>query len=211
MSECCDHDVKFDGMSDDYKKRLKLVIALNAAMFVVEITAGHIAGSQALQADAVDFLGDALTYGLSLAVIGASVRARTNAALAKGVSLMLMGLWVLGSTIYRVFFSGVPEAEIMGLIGLLALLTNVSSVLLLFRFKEGDANVRSVWVCSRNDAIGNVAVMVAALGVWGTTTGWPDLAVAMVMAGLFLSSSFQITQQAVAERRAEEDSANTAH
>lgn len=201
MAGCCGHNAKFDGVSDDYKRRLWLVIALNAIMFVVEMSAGHAAKSQALQADALDFLGDALTYGISLAVIGASVRARTNAALAKGISLLLMGLWVFGSTLYRVFYVGVPQAEIMGVVGFLALLTNLASVLLLVRYKDGDANVRSVWLCSRNDAIGNVAVMFAALGVWGTATGWPDLAVAAIMAGLFLSSAFQIVRQALAERR----------
>jgi cation diffusion facilitator family transporter len=201
MSGCCGHNAKFDGVSDDYKRRLWIVIALNAIMFVVEITAGHYAKSQALQADALDFLGDALTYGISLAVIGASTQARTNAALAKGISLLLMGLWVFGSTVYRVFFFGVPEAEIMGIIGFLALMTNLASVLLLVRYKDGDANVRSVWLCSRNDAIGNVAVMFAALGVWGTATGWPDLIVAAIMASLFLSSAFQIVRQALAERK----------
>ncbi len=201
MSGCCGHDAKFDGVSADYKRRLWIVIALNAAMFIVEMTAGHLAKSQALQADALDFLGDALTYGISLAVIGASIRIRTNAALAKGISLLLMGLWVMGSTVYRVFYIGIPEAEIMGVVGFLALLTNLASVLLLVRYKDGDANVRSVWLCSRNDAIGNVAVMFAALGVWGTASGWPDLAVAMIMASLFLSSAFQIVKQALAERR----------
>ena len=201
MSGCCGNDAKFDGVSADYKRRLWIVIALNAAMFIVEMTAGHLAKSQALQADALDFLGDALTYGISLAVIGASIRIRTNAALAKGISLLLMGLWVMGSTVYRVFYIGIPEAEIMGVVGFLALLTNLASVLLLVRYKDGDANVRSVWLCSRNDAIGNVAVMFAALGVWGTASGWPDLAVAMIMASLFLSSAFQIVKQALAERR----------
>ena len=201
MSGCCGHDAKFDGVSADYKRRLWIVIVLNAAMFIVEMTAGHLAKSQALQADALDFLGDALTYGISLAVIGASIRIRTNAALAKGISLLLMGLWVMGSTVYRVFYIGIPEAEIMGVVGFLALLTNLASVLLLVRYKDGDANVRSVWLCSRNDAIGNVAVMFAALGVWGTASGWPDLAVAMIMASLFMSSAFQIVKQALAERR----------
>ena len=201
MAGCCGHDAKFDGVSADYKRRLWIVIALNAVMFAVEMTAGHMAKSQALQADALDFLGDALTYGISLAVIGASVRVRTTAALAKGISLLLMGLWVFGSTVYRVFYVGVPAAEIMGVIGVLALLTNLASVLLLVRYKDGDANVRSVWLCSRNDAIGNVAVMIAALGVWGTATGWPDLIVATIMAGLFLSSAFQIVRQALSERR----------
>ena len=198
---CCGHDAKFEGLSADYKRRLWLVIALNAVMFVVEMTAGHVAQSQALQADALDFLGDSLTYGISLAVIGASVQVRTNAALAKGISLLLMGIWVLSSTVYRVFYVGVPEAQIMGAVGLLALLTNLASVLLLVRYKDGDANVRSVWLCSRNDAIGNVAVVFAALGVWGTSSGWPDLIVAMIMACLFLSSAYQIMRQALAEHR----------
>ena len=201
MSGCCGHNAKFDGVSKDYKRRLWIVIALNAVMFAVETGAGQLARSQALQADALDFLGDALSYGLSLAVIGASVRVRTNAALAKGASLMLMGAWVFGATVYRVFVAGFPEAEIMGIVGVLALAANMSSVLLLVRYKDGDANVRSVWLCSRNDAIGNVAVMVAALGVWGTATGWPDLIVAAAMAALFLSSSFQIIRQALQEQR----------
>ena len=201
MSGCCGSGVKFDGVSGDYKRRLWVVIALNALMFIVEMLAGHLAKSQALQADALDFLGDALTYGISLAVIGASIRVRTNAALTKGVSLLLMGLWVFGSTMYRVLYVGVPEAQIMGVIGLLALLANLASVLLLVRYKDGDANVRSVWLCSRNDAIGNVAVMLAAVGVWGTASGWPDLIVAAIMAGLFLSSSFQIIKQALREKQ----------
>ncbi|MEL7213153.1 MAG: cation transporter [Pseudomonadota bacterium] len=201
MAGCCNSNAKFDGLSDDYKRRLWLVIAINAVMFVVEMTAGHIAKSQALQADALDFLGDALTYGLSLAVIGASLKIRATAALVKGASLSLMGIWVMGSTIYRVFFVGVPEAEIMGVIGFLALVANLVSVALLVRYKDGDANVQSVWLCSRNDAIGNVAVMFAALGVWGTATGWPDLIVAGIMATLFLSSAYMIVKQALAEYR----------
>lgn len=178
-----------------------IVIALNAGMFAVEMTAGQLAGSKALQADALDFFGDALTYGISLAVIGRSLRVRSTAALAKGLSLLLMGLWVFGSTLYEVFLVGVPQAQIMGVVGFLALLTNLASVLLLVRYKDGDANVRSVWLCSRNDAIGNIAVMAAALGVWGTATGWPDLIVAGIMAALFLSSAYQIIVQAMVERR----------
>ena len=201
MEGCCGNDAKFDGVSDEYKRRIWIVIALNATMFVVEMTAGQVAQSQALKADALDFLGDALTYGISLAVIGASLRARTNAALAKGISLFLMGAWVFGSTVYRVFYVGVPAAEIMGIVGALALATNLASVFLLMSYKDGDANVRSVWLCSRNDAIGNIAVMIAALGVWGTASGWPDLIVAAIMASLFLSSSFQIIRQALEERR----------
>jgi Co/Zn/Cd efflux system component len=177
------------------------VIALNAAMFVVEMTGGALAGSQALQADALDFLGDATTYGISLAVIGASLQIRARAAILKAISLTAMGLWVLGSTAYHVLVLGVPHAEVMGAIGLLALAVNVTSVLVLMRYKDGDANVRSVWLCSRNDAIGNVAVMLAALAVGFTGTKWPDLIVAAIMAGLFLSSSMQILRQSVQELR----------
>lgn len=191
----------FDGMSVDYKRRLWAVIALNAVMFGVEMGAGRLAGSLALQADALDFFGDALTYGISMAVIGAGLRTRSTAALAKGISLLGMGLWVFGSTVYTVFYVTTPEAEVMGIVGFLALLTNLASVLLLVRYKDGDANVRSVWLCSRNDAIGNIAVMIAALGVWGTATGWPDLIVAGIMAGLFLTSSWQIIGRSLAERR----------
>lgn len=205
MSGCCGNDAKFDGVSEDYKRRLWLVIAINALMFVVEMSAGRLAQSQALQADALDFLGDALTYGLSLAVIGSSIAVRTNAALFKGISLLAVGAWVFGSTVYRVFYGGVPTAEIMGWVGLLALVANCASVLLLMSYKDGDANVRSVWLCSRNDAIGNIAVMFAALGVWGTASGWPDLIVASIMACLFLSSAIQIIKQSLDERRSAND------
>ena len=192
----CSGNPRFDGMDPRYKRALWVVILINAVMFLVEMTAGHLAGSQALQADALDFLGDTLTYGMSLAVIGASLRARSTAAMVKGISLTLMGLWVFAATAYSIFVLGVPRAEIMGGIGLAALAANVTSVLLLMRYKDGDANVRSVWLCSRNDAIGNVAVMGAALAVWSTNSAWPDLIVAAAMASLFLNSSFLILRQA---------------
>lgn len=199
---CCSGGVPaFDGMDPRYRRTLWAVIGLNGVMFVTEMMAGQLSGSQALQADALDFLGDTVTYGLSLAVIGASLQARATAALFKGLSLSLMGLWVFGSTLYHLFVLGVPRAEIMGAIGFLALAANLASVGLLMPYKDGDANVRSVWLCSRNDAIGNVAVMIAALGVWGSATAWPDLIVASVMAGLFLTSSAQILRQAWTEYR----------
>lgn len=213
MGACCghDHSAAFDGVSPVYKRRLWLVIAINAIMFCVEMTAGQAAGSKSLQADALDFFGDAMTYGISLAVIGSSLRLRSAAALFKGGSLLAMGLWVAGSTIYQVFTQGVPEAQVMGVVGFLALLANVASVLILMRYKDGDANVRSVWLCSRNDAIGNVAVMIAAFGVWGTATGWPDLAVAALMASLFLSSAWQILRQALTEARSGSENADDGH
>jgi len=204
-SDCCGHDARFDGLSADYKRRLWLVISINATMFLVEMTAGALAGSQALQADALDFLADSTTYGISLAVIGASVRTRAWAAFGKGASLLMMGVWVLGSTLYHVFVTGLPRAEVMGVVGFLALAANAASVLLLMRYKDGDANVRSVWLCSRNDAIGNVVVMIAAAAVWFTDTRWPDLIVAAIMASLFLTSAWQIVSQSMQELRGSEE------
>lgn len=193
---CCGSDAKFDGVSNEFKRALWAVIAINGAMFIFEMAAGAFAGSKALQADALDFLGDTVTYALSLYVIGMSLRVRATAALAKGLSLGAMGLWVFGSTAYQVLVLGVPSAEIMGGIGLLALTANLTSIWILMRFKDGDSNVRSVWLCSRNDAIGNVAVIMAAAGVYLTGTAWPDLIVATLMAGLFLWSAGQIIRQA---------------
>jgi Co/Zn/Cd efflux system component len=197
----CSNGVAFDGVDPRYRGALWLVIGLNAAMFAVEMGAGVLAGSQALQADALDFFGDTLTYGLSLAVIGMSLEVRATAALIKGVTLALMGAWILGSTLWHTFALGLPRAEVMGTVGFLALAANVTSVLLLMKYRDGDANVRSVWLCSRNDAIGNVAVVLAALGVWGTATGWPDIIVAGLLATLFLQSATKILRQALDEWR----------
>jgi Co/Zn/Cd efflux system component len=201
----CAGKVTFDGLSRDYKARLWAVIAINASMFAVEMGGGVMAGSEALQADALDFLGDTLTYGMSLAVIGLSLHVRATAALIKGAMLALMGAWVLGATVWHAFVLGTPRAEVMGGIGLLALAANMASVLILINYKYGDANVRSVWLCSRNDAIGNVAVMLAALGVWSTATGWPDVIVAAILASLFLNSANKILRQALAEGQLAKD------
>lgn len=202
MGSCCHHNQpRFEGLSSTYRRVLWLVIAINGSMFLAEMIAGHLAGSRALQADALDFFGDSLTYAITLAVIGRSLLVRSSSALFKGGSLLLLGLWVAGSTLWSIWRGEVPEAEVMGLFGLLALIANVASLLLLMRWRDGDANIRSVWLCSRNDAIGNVAVMIAALGVFGTAAAWPDLLVAGIMSGLFLSSAFQILRQALAERR----------
>ncbi|WP_028467399.1 cation transporter [Nisaea sp.] len=205
MAGCCGHDhenVVFEGMSAAYRRALWAVILINGVMFVVEMAAGFGAGSMALKADALDFLADTATYALSFYVIGKAARVRASAALFKGFSLALMGLWVFASTAYQVLVVGVPEAVVMSSVGVLAFIANMASVGLLYRFRDGDANVRSVWLCSRNDAIGNVAVVIAAGGVWYTGTGWPDLAVAGVMAGLFCWSSFQIIRQGLGEMRA---------
>ncbi len=201
MSAGHDHSHTFDGMNDEYKRRLMLVTAINVGMFVVEMTAGQLAGSQALKADALDFAADGATYALSLWAIGRPQHIRTGAAVIKGVSLLAMGVWIAATTLYQFFVLGVPEAEVMGLIGFLALAANMLSVYLLFAYKDGDANIRSVWLCSRNDAIGNVAVMVAAVLVAWLGSGAPDLIVAGVMAALFLSSSYQILRQSWGEWR----------
>jgi Co/Zn/Cd efflux system component len=201
MAGCCGSEIGFDGLSAAYKRVLWAVIAINGIMFGVEMSAGVLAGSQALKADALDFLGDTVTYGLSLAVIGMPLVWRSRAALLKGLSLGAMGLWVLGSTAHQLLVLGLPRAEVMGAIGFLAFAANVASVLLLLRYRDGDANVRSVWLCSRNDAIGNLAVVLAAGGVWSTATAWPDLIVAGIMAGLFLWSSIGIIRQALGELR----------
>jgi Co/Zn/Cd efflux system component len=196
-----DHAATFEGMNADYKRRLVLVTGINIGMFVIEMLAGQLSGSQALKADALDFFADGVTYALSLWAIGKPPGVRAGAAFAKGLSLMTMGLWVAGSTLYQFFVLGVPQAEVMSVVGMLALCANLASVYLLVAYKDGDANIRSVWLCSRNDAIGNVAVVVAALLVALLGTGVPDLIVAGVMAALFLSSAFQILRQSFAEWR----------
>ena len=202
MSGCCEEKV-FDGLSPAYKRALIAVIAINATMFVVEMWAGMTSGSQALKADALDFAGDAATYGLSLAVIGASIRTRAMASLIKSGSLAFIAIAVLGMTALR-FAEGVPpEAQTMSLVALLALAANVTSVIILLKWRDGDSNVRSVWLCSRNDAIGNVAVIVAGLLVAATASALPDLLVAIMLAGLFLRSSIAIARQAMSELRSE--------
>jgi Co/Zn/Cd efflux system component len=198
---CCNcAAATFDGRSVAYRRVLWIVIVLNAAMFVVEVGAGYLARSQALQADALDFLGDAATYALTLLVIGRPAAWRANAALFKGASLGALALWIAGSTFWRAIQGGTPEPVTMSAVGALALTVNVTAALMLFRFRDGEANVRSVWLCSRNDAIGNVAVMLAGAGVWASDTAWPDLVVAAFMASLFLHSASRIVSQAIAER-----------
>ncbi len=198
--------MKFDGLSAGYRRALWAVIAINASMFAVELGAGALSGSMALAADSLDFLADSLTYGLSLWVIGRPIAWRSRAAVFKGLSLAVMGIGVFAATIWESFVLGVPEAFVMSGVGFLALAANVASVLILFRWRDGDANVRSVWLCSRNDAIGNVAVVAAGGAVWLTASGWPDVIVAASMAGLFLKSAFTILRQALEELREDRNS-----
>lgn len=197
----CGSETVFTGQDPAFRRALWLVIAINAGMFAVEFAAGAIAGSLALQADSLDFAMDAATYGLSLAVIGLAPATRARAALFKAASLGLVAAWVLGAALWRVFVAGTPEPITMGAVAIAAAAANLGAVGLLWRWREGDANIRSVWLCSRNDALGNLFVLAAAVGVFGTGTRWPDLAVAAVMAGLFLSTSLGVGRRALAELR----------
>ncbi len=196
---CCGHEQNFAGVSQTYRRILLIIIVINGLMFGVEMVAGWLSGSQALQADALDFLGDTISYAVSLWAIGKALAIRSRAALAKGISLALMAAWVTGSTLYKVLILNTPDALTMGTVAIAAFVANLVSVLLLMRYRDGDANVRSVWLCSRNDAIGNLIVVAAASGVWATDSAWPDLSVAFIMAALFLSSAIQIIRQARAE------------
>lgn len=201
MAGCCHHETGFDGNSKAFRRVLWTVMGLNGVMFAVEIVAGVAAGSLALMADAGDFLGDTFTYAISLAVLGSALRVRAGAALFKAFTLAALGLFILGGALYRVLVLGAPDAMTMGVVGLVALLVNLFCAGLLFRFRDGDANVRSVWLCSRNDAIGNGAVLLAASGVWASGTPWPDLAVGGLMGAIFLSSAASILRQALGEWR----------
>lgn len=191
---CCETPGGDTATHNDPRWRRVLWIALvaNAAMFLVEIVAGVAADSRALQADALDFFGDAANFAISLGVGGMALAWRARAALLKAASMLVFGLWVLGYAIYGVVAGAEPHAPTMGLIGALALLVNVAVALLLFRYRIGDANMRSAWICSRNDAIGNLAVLVAALGVFGTGRAWPDLLVAAIMAVLAIWGSVEV-------------------
>ncbi|WP_237213932.1 cation transporter [Falsiroseomonas oryziterrae] len=205
---CCGTDTVFTGQDPAFRRALWIVIAVNAAMFLVEFVGGALAGSLALQADSLDFAMDAATYGLSLAVIGLSPVTRARAALLKAASLGLIAAWVLGAAFWRIFVEGRPEPITMGAVAIAAAAANLLSVALLWRWREGDANVRSVWLCSRNDALGNLLVLVAALGVFGTGTRWPDLIVAAAMAALFLNTSLGTARRALAELREERAAAH---
>lgn len=200
--DCCD-EVSFDGVSAAYKRALWAVIAINGTMFFVEMSAGLAAQSMALKADALDFLGDTATYFISFLVLGQPLVVRARVAFLKGLSLGVFAIVILVATFYRVFVSGAPDGMLMGEIGALAFAANMASVLILIRFRAGDANVRSVWLCSRNDAIGNLAVVGAAFAVAWTGRAWPDLVVALVLAGLFLTSAVKIIRQALAEMQHE--------
>jgi Co/Zn/Cd efflux system component len=203
MSACCQNDdcATPPHRQDDapYRRVLWAVLALNGGMFIVEVVAGLAAGSASLQADALDFLGDAANYGISLFVVGMALRYRAMAAVAKGASMGLFGLWVIGTVIWHALRGTVPEPLTMGVVGFIALATNAAAFGLLYAFRSGDANMRSAWICTRNDVLGNLAVLLAAAGILGTGTGWPDLVVAAIMSSLALQGAWTVLRQAFGE------------
>jgi Co/Zn/Cd efflux system component len=184
-----------------YRRALWAVLGINAVMFIVEVGAGLAADSASLQADALDFLGDAANYGISLFVVGMALRYRASAALAKGASMGLFGLWVIGTVIWHAWHGTLPSAFTMGAVGLAALAANAASFGLLWAYRNGDANMRSAWICTRNDVLGNLAVLLAAVGVFGTGHGWPDVIVAAVMAILALQGATSVVLQSLGELR----------
>jgi Co/Zn/Cd efflux system component len=202
-AHCCGHD---HGHGHDhgtaspvYRRVLWAALAVNLAMFAVEIGAGLAAQSVSLLADSLDFFGDAANYGISLFVLGMALQWRARASLLKAASMGIFGLWIAGTTIQHALAGTVPEAPVMGAVGGLALLANLGVAGLLYRWRDGDSNMRSVWICTRNDAIGNLAVLLAAAGVFGSGAGWPDYIVAAIMAGLALTGAAQVTRQALSE------------
>lgn len=199
-SSCHDHcHAPHPASSPRYRRVLWAALFLNAAMFLVELAAGAQARSVSLWADAIDFAGDAANYGLSLAVLGMGVAARARAAQVKALSMGAFGLFVLARAGWSAMAGVPPEPVTMGAVALLALAVNVGVAVMLYAFREGDANMRSVWLCSRNDALGNVAVFLAALGVFGTGSAWPDLVVAVGMAALAISAAAVVLRQARGE------------
>jgi len=203
MSARCCHDAACSAPHVDprLRKALWVALILNAVMFAVESGASWSSGSASLLADAIDFFGDAGNYAISLVVLAMSLPARARAALFKAACMGAFGVFVLGKALWNVFAGVPPEPMTMGAVGLVALAVNGGVAWMLYRFRSGDANMRSVWICSRNDAAGNVAVMLAAIGVFGTGTAWPDLLVATVMAALALAGSWAVLHQARAELR----------
>lgn len=205
MSANCCPPSKKPAVDPAWRRALWIALIVNAAMFIVEIVAGELADSRSLQADALDFFSDAANYAISLGVAGLALAWRSRAALFKGVTLALLGAYVMIAALMAAIDGASPEPRIMGAIGVSALLANVAVALMLYRFREGDANMQSVWICSRNDAIANVAVVAAAVGVFGTGDAWPDLIVAAIMATIGLLGGYRIIRLAWDELSSERE------
>lgn len=199
--EGCGSAPSRDPTSPRWRRALWVALGVNAGFFLAEIAAGAVSGSASLQADALDFLGDAANAAISLGVVGLAVTWRSRAALAKGGTMLALASWVLGLAAWHAWAGTLPAAETMGAVGVAALVANGALALMLYRFRDGDANMRAVWLCARNDAIGNLAVLLAAAGVFGTGTGWPDVIVAAIMGGLGMQGGGQVVRQARSELR----------
>jgi len=206
MGSCCEsHAPTIDGNTTRaFRRVLVVVLVINLAMFVVEISAGFAAGSASLQADALDFLGDSASYAISFCVLGMGWRWRAGAALLKGVAMGLFGIFVIANAAWHAHAGTLPGAMTMSAVGTVAFIANVACAFLLLRFRSGDANMQSVWLCTRNDAISNLAVIAAGAGVFVSQSGWPDILVAAIMASLALSASWRVIGQARRELRAGE-------
>ncbi|MGD8568620.1 MAG: cation transporter [Gammaproteobacteria bacterium] len=202
MADCCnDKACEIEALRGRQSATLKTVLGINAAMFAVELSAGLIAGSVSLIADSLDMLGDALVYGFSLYVIARGARMKAISALFKGSIMAVFGLFVLGQAVYKIFVPQLPVFEAIGAIGLLALAANSLCLILLWRHRADDINMHSVWLCSRNDIIANVSVLIAAVGVWYTGSGWPDIVVGLAIAVLFLRSAMSVLLASAKELR----------
>ncbi|HUJ17614.1 MAG TPA: cation transporter [Nitrospirota bacterium] len=202
MANCCDNKAcELDALRNRQSSTLKIVLGINAVMFLVELAAGFLSGSLSLLADSLDMLGDALVYGFSIYVVARGARMKAMAALFKGGIMAAFGLFVLGQAVYKILFPRVPVFEAIGVIGALALAANGLCLFLLWRHRADDINMQSVWLCSRNDIIANISVLFAALGVWLSGSGWPDIIVGLALAALFVQSSISVLRAAMAALR----------
>lgn len=205
-TDCPSDEIDGSGSDPIFRRVLWVALVANFAMFVVEIIASRVGDSMSLQADALDFFGDSANYAISLFVVGMALTARARASLFKGATMALFGVWIIGSAVYRAMVGSAPEPMTMGAIAMLALLVNVGVAMMLYRYREGDSNRQSIWLCSRNDAIGNLAVMIAAVGVFASDSRWPDLSVAILISALNLHAAIRVFRLARSELR--EDQAN---
>jgi Co/Zn/Cd efflux system component len=203
MADCCnDKACEIDALRSRQSSTLKIVLGINAVMFVIELTAGLAASSVSLIADSLDMLGDALVYGFSIYVVARGARMKAVAAILKGGIMAVFGLFALGQAVYRVVIPQVPIFEAIGAIGFLALAANSLCLVLLWRHRVDDINMSSVWLCSRNDIVANVSVLFTAVGVWFTRSGWPDILVGLALAALFLRSALFVVRRGNTELRA---------